>query len=143
MPSLLGNFFIKALVNSPFHSILGNSFAVITVTGRKTGKPITTPINVATVGGVLTVISLRDRTWWRNLREARPAWLRRAGKRSRVRAELLEAPEAVQSNLQEYFAQYPGYAKYYQIPSGKDGKPDPRELEKLSDRHVIIHLYPL
>ena len=79
MPSPLANFFMKSLINSPLHSLLGENFAVITVTGRKTGKPITTPVNTLPVDGILTVLSQRDRTWWRNLRGGRMAQLRRAG----------------------------------------------------------------
>jgi hypothetical protein len=77
MPSSLDNFFIKTLIISPLHPLLDESFAVITVTGRRTGKPITTPINIVCVDSVLTVVSMRDRTWWRNLRKGRPAQPRR------------------------------------------------------------------
>jgi len=68
MPSALENFFMKAIINSPFHSLLGESFAVITFEGRKSGKRYSTPVNVARVDSTWIVVSMRERTWWRNLR---------------------------------------------------------------------------
>jgi len=143
MPSLLGNFFIKTLINSPFHPLLGKSFAVITVTGCKTGKPISTPINTVYIDGILTVISMRNRTWWRNLRKGRPAQLSRAGKRFKVRGEIVETPDQVTSGLEKYFAQYPGYAKYFNIRPGPDGKPDHRELMLQASERVLIRIFPV
>jgi deazaflavin-dependent oxidoreductase (nitroreductase family) len=143
MPSPIGNFFVKTLVSSPLHSLLGKSFAVITVTGRKTGRSISTPINTVTIDDILTVISVRDRTWWRNLRGGRIAHLRWAGKRFQVRGEILENPDEIASNLKKYFAQYPGYAKYFEIRTGPEGRPDPRDLERVASERVIIRLFPV
>jgi hypothetical protein len=143
MPSLLGNFFVKTLINSPLHPLLGKSFAVITVTGCKTGKPISTPINTVYIDEILTVISMRNRTWWRNLRKGRLARLSRAGKRYMVRGEIVETPDQVISGLEKYFAQYPGYAKYFKIHPGPDGKPDPQELILHASERVLIRIFPV
>lgn len=142
MPSAIGNFFIKAIVNSPFHPLLGDSFAVITLTGRKTGKIISTPVNVVRLDGVMTVISMRSRTWWRNLKNGQPAQLRHAGKRFPVHSEIVETPAAVSAGLGAYFAQYPGYTKYFNIHPGANGQPDPTELELVASERVLIRLFP-
>jgi hypothetical protein len=143
MPSPLSNFFIKSLVNSPLHPLMGESFAVITVTGRRTGKLITTPINTVCIDGILTVVSMRNRTWWRNLRNESPAQLSHTGKRIMVRGEILETPIQVISDLEKYFAQYPGYAKFFKLHSDPEGKPDPQELKLLAGERVIIRLFPI
>jgi len=57
------------LIKSPFGKLMGENLAVITVTGRKTGRLISTPINVARQADVFTTTSTRERTWWRNLRD--------------------------------------------------------------------------
>jgi len=142
MPSPIGNFFIKTLVNSPMHPLLGESFAVITLTGRRTGKTITTPINTVPVEDALTVVSLRDRTWWRNLRGGRIAQLRHVGKRFSVRGEIVESVTEVQSTLTKYFAQYPGYAKYFSVHTDSSGKLDPEELKRAAGERVVIRLFP-
>jgi deazaflavin-dependent oxidoreductase (nitroreductase family) len=81
---------MKVIINSPFHSLLGESFAVITFEGRKSGKHYSTPVNVARVDGEWTIVSMRERTWWRNLRGGRKAQLRVAGQRLQVRGKVVE-----------------------------------------------------
>jgi hypothetical protein len=58
MPTPVGNFIIKALINSPLHPLQGESFAFIALTGRKTGKSITTPINTVLLD--IVSVSLSD-----------------------------------------------------------------------------------
>jgi hypothetical protein len=143
MPSAISNLFVKTLINSPLHPLLGKSHAVILVTGRKTGKSITTPINIVSIEGAQTVISLRSRTWWRNLRKGRIAQLhQQAGKTFPVRAEVVETPAQVATWQVKYLSQYPGYAKYFGIHPGPDGKLLPQELERLAAERVIIRLFP-
>ena len=57
-----GNSFIAWLLRSPLHGLLSGNTLLITVTGRKTGRPITTPVNYVRDGDRLWVISNRDRT---------------------------------------------------------------------------------
>jgi deazaflavin-dependent oxidoreductase (nitroreductase family) len=143
MPTRFGNFLIKSIVVSPFHVLLGNSFSVITVTGRKTGKLITTPVNTVTIDNCLSVISLRSRTWWRNLSGGQTAELHRAGKQIPVRGEIIKDPGEIVSNLQKYFIQYPGYARYFQVRTGQDGMPSQEDLKKVAEERVIIRLIPI
>jgi deazaflavin-dependent oxidoreductase (nitroreductase family) len=142
MPSRISNFFVKTLLNSPLHPLMGRNTALITVTGRKTGRSICTPINTITLEDALTVISMRKRTWWRNLREGRTGFLHQAGKTFPVHADVVETPEKVITWLEKYFTQYPGYAKFFGIDSGPDGTPIPQELEHLAAERVIIRLFP-
>jgi len=140
MPSPIGNTIMKTIVNSPLHALVGRNIAVITVIGCKTGNPIETPINVVRVGETLMVISMRKRTWWRNLRGGQISRLRLAGKLLAVRGEVIEPPSDVVNALKDYFIQYPGYAKYFNLKLGTDRSPDPLELERLAQERVIIKL---
>ncbi len=63
-----GNDFMAWLLRSPLHTLLSSHTMLITVTGKKTGKPYTTPVDYYSEGGYLWVISSRSRTWWRNLK---------------------------------------------------------------------------
>ena len=142
MPSPIGNFFIKTIVNSPLNFLLGASFAVITIAGHKTGRRFSTPINVKRHGDTWTVISMRSRTWWRNLRGGAVAQLRVGGKQVKVHGDIIETTTDVAVGLVEYFRQYPSYAKYFDIHISADGQPDPRELERVANDRIIIHLHP-
>jgi len=140
MSGNIGNSFMKAIINSPLHLLLGPGFALITVQGRKTGKPVSTPVNVVKDGDGLTVVSLRTRTWWRNLRGGRPAMLRLAGRQLSVRGEVLEAQNDVAQGFAHFFTRFPNYAKYYGVQPAAEGGVATESLERLADKHVVIHL---
>ena len=76
-----GNPFVSALLRSPLHGLLGTKFMLVSVTGRKTGRTYTTPVNYVRQGDTLAVISRRGRTWWRNLSKPAPVLVRLRGKR--------------------------------------------------------------
>jgi deazaflavin-dependent oxidoreductase (nitroreductase family) len=141
MPSSIGNFFMKAMIHSPLHSLLGDRFAVITVTGRKTGRPISTPINVSPDADRYNVVSMRNRTWWRNLRGDVPARLHVSGKTFPVRGEIVEEPGAVREALQRYFQKYPDYAKYFNVKLTPEGQLDSNDLQRAAEERLIIRLH--
>ena len=140
MSGNIGNIFMKAIINSPLHPLLGSGFALITVAGRKTGLPVSTLVNVVKDGDGLTVVSLRNRTWWRNLRGGRPATLRLAGKQLSVRSEVLEAQDDVVQAFVHFFQRFPNYAKYYGVQPAADGFVAREVLDQLADKHVVIRL---
>jgi deazaflavin-dependent oxidoreductase (nitroreductase family) len=140
MPNAISNFFMKTIVNSPLHPLLGNRFAVITFEGRKSGKRYSTPINVTQAGDTFTAVSLRSRNWWRNLRGGRGAELRVSGRQYTVRGEVLEDPGAVVDGLKQYFKQNPGYAKYFGVRFTPDGQLSDEDLERAAEARVIIKL---
>jgi len=140
MPGPIGNFFMKSVVNSPLHRLLGSNVAVITVEGRKTGKPYSTPINVMKEGDVFTATSLRSRSWWRNLRGGRLAKLRVSGRSYSVRGEVIEKHDEVVAGLGQYFRQHPDYARFFGVHLAAEGQPDRDDLEREAGERVIIRL---
>jgi hypothetical protein len=140
MPSAIGNFFMKSIVNSPLHPLLGGGIAVISVQGCKTGKHYSTPVNVVKDDGVFTVVSLKNRHWWRNLRGGRPAELRLSGVNYSVHGEVLESHEEVVEGLGRYFERHPAYAKYFGVNISPGGQPAPEDLEREARLRVIVHL---
>lgn len=142
MPSPIENFVIKAIVRSPLHPLLGSSFAVITVKGTKTGRLYSTPINVAPQDEGYTVVSLRNRTWWRNLRRGQIARLRLAGRTLPVTATIFEDPTQVVEELACYFQKYPAYAKYFGVKRSDDGQPSNVDLQTAAQDRVIVQLTP-
>lgn len=143
MPGRISNFFMKTIVNSPLHPLLGNRFAVITVEGRKSGKQYSTPINVGRDGETFTAVSLRNRTWWRNLQGGRQAQLRVSGRQYTVCGDVLEDHDAVVDGLTQYFKQNPGYARYFGVRLASDGRPSGEDLDRAADERVIIRFSPV
>jgi hypothetical protein len=143
MADTFGNSFMKLLICSPLHPLVGKNLGVITVTGSKTGRSISLPVNVSSVHGIPTVISKRDRTWWRNLRGGRTAKLHLAGKTSLVRAETVENPELINAGLKDFFNEYPANARYFGINPGVENEIMPEALQSLSEERVLIRFFPI
>lgn len=141
VPSVVGNFFLKALIRSPLHASLGSSFTVITVRGCTSGRKLQLPVNVAVQkDGSLLVISMRSRSWGRNLQADPRAFLHTAGKDQEVLAEIVDSPDQVADGLAKFFAQYPAYEKYYAVPVVPDGRPDPDALRRVAGERDLIRL---
>ena len=83
--------FITNIMNPIFRRT--GAFPIITQRGRRTGKVISTPINVVEVGGTRYLVSPRGETGWsRNLRAVGDCSLRVKGREERFRA--VEVPPA-------------------------------------------------
>src|SRR3990172_8418081 len=120
MPSPMANAMMRFILASPLHPLLGPSFAVVSVEGRRTGRMRSTPVNAVRDGDTFTVLSMASRSWWRNLRGDRPATLLVSGKRYPVRGEVIEAVEQVSAALREHFIHNPGLACYFKVQLDAD-----------------------
>jgi hypothetical protein len=59
---------VRRVLASPVHDLLGPRVALLTITGRRTGRSFQVPVGILEDGRGLVVLSRRDRRWWRNLR---------------------------------------------------------------------------
>jgi deazaflavin-dependent oxidoreductase (nitroreductase family) len=76
---------IKHVMNPLF--LLTGAFPVLTITGRRSGKPYRTPINVLELNGSRYLVSPRGETGWsRNLRASGHASLKLRGRQTRYTA---------------------------------------------------------
>lgn len=140
MPGQFANRVVRALVESPLHSLMGDRLGVIQVVGRVTGRTYATPVNVDREGPGWMVTSLRERTWWRNLRAGAHAKLRLAGRTCAVQASVEERPEAVLEGLTAYFGRHPREARYFGVRLDAAGRPAREDLERAAAKRVIIRL---
>jgi len=60
---------VKALLRSPLHRIASGSTALITVTGRRSGRSYTFPVSYRREGDVVRIVVgwPESKVWWRNL----------------------------------------------------------------------------
>lgn len=96
-----GNNMMTWVLRSPLHGLAGRSL-LITVTGRKSGAQYTLPVNYTRAGDVITILSRRERTWWRNLRGGAPVTLRVDGKDVKGHGTVVEDEAEVAAALQAY-----------------------------------------
>jgi len=128
------------LLKSPFHSMVSKNMLLVSVTGRKSGKSITTPTNYVRDGNVLWVLSWRDRTWWRNLRGGAKLQVLLARKNLTVTGNVIEAKDAVTGQLVEYYTKVPQYARYSGIALDAAGKPSLSDCERAAEKMVIVRI---
>ena len=93
---------LKRLLPSPFHFLASSRAMLITVIGRKSGKPITFPVNYVRQGAGIIVISRKDRTWWKNLRGGASVTLWLAGKQVTAWGTVVEDIPGVVAVLANY-----------------------------------------
>jgi deazaflavin-dependent oxidoreductase (nitroreductase family) len=104
----LANETVKFLLRSPLHGLVSNRVMLITVSGRKTGRLYTTPVNYVRDGDRIAIVSRSHRTWWRNLRGGTQVAVRVRGKDLKGVAEVVvDDKEAVAKAL---LALHPRYS---------------------------------
>lgn len=136
----LSNWFMGGLLHSPLHPLLSRNLITISVTGRKSGRVYTTPVNYVQDGRRLYITSLRERQWWRNVRGEATAVMRWQGHDVRVTAEVLEEPEAVLAALARYLELAPSAASWLNIGLDAAGQPDSAAMSRFVRERVIIIL---
>jgi deazaflavin-dependent oxidoreductase (nitroreductase family) len=120
--------------------MLSGGMMLITVTGRKTGRRVTTPVQYLRDGNDLWITSTRQRTWWRNLRGGAEVNLRLRGKDVRGRGESIEAEPALAQGFQRYFQSAPHAAKYFGVKHDAAGRPRDEDIARLSHERVMIRI---
>lgn len=128
------------LLKSPLHGIISRGVMLITVTGRKSGKSISTPTNYVRDGNTLWVISWRERTWWRNLRGGAKVRVLLAGKIVEGHGQVVEEEKAVAQNVFEYYRKTPQNAKYVQISVDSTNMPMSADCERAAQKMVTIKI---
>lgn len=136
----VGNFFNKAILTSPLHSIASSNTLLISFIGHKSGKAYTTPVNYAQHGDVVRITSSAVRNWWRNLKANPDVELQLRGKAVRGTAEVFEEPAAVAAELAAYLSSFPQSARYFGIRTDEDGTFNQDDLLKSSQGRVMIRV---
>ncbi len=140
MTENIGNRIMTWMVRSPLGRLTGEGMAVITVRGRKTGREISTPINVTREGDIFTVVSSRERTWWRNVRDGARATLQTGGKSIHVTGTVFETDNDVVTQLGVLLHAHPAMAKYFKVRINLDGQPEEDDLARVAPGRVVIRL---
>ena len=132
------NDFVVLALKSPLHVIMGETM-LLTVTGRKTGRKITLPVNYARDGDDLWILTSRDRTWWRNLREGGPVGIRLHSRDYDGLGEVIQNEQAVTAHLMEYVKHLPQSARYFGLRV-ENGEPNCEDLARVSKERLFVHI---
>ena len=137
---MTGNDFVSFFLRTPFRVFLGNTM-LITVTGCKTGRKYSTPVGFYREGDILWVISNRDRTWWRNVKNGANVSLLLNGKTVKAFAEAEMDEEAVEKRLLDYVGHIPMAAKPMGIRI--DHKtPNREDITRVAKERLFVRIKP-
>ena len=135
---MTGNNFVTFFLRTPLHVFLGNTM-LITVTGCKTGRKYSTPVGFYQAEDCLWVISNRDRTWWRNVRNGANVSLLLKGKTVNAFAEAEMDETAIEKRLLEYIRLTPMAAKSLGIRM-ENRTPNAADIARVAKDRLFIKI---
>jgi hypothetical protein len=108
------NSFMKWAVTTPgIQTLVGQGVALLSFTGRKTGKRYDIPVSYQRDGDVVTVITKKLRKWWHNFETPAEVEVRLAGKRYAGKAEARTDAAEMLDFMTGYLEMRPIDAKAY------------------------------
>lgn len=126
----------KTILCSPLHGGMSRRLLLITFTGRKSGKPYTTPISYVQHGGTL-LLGVGGR-WWKNLRGGVPVQVLLRGKTHAGRAETWTDEASMTSAYRSILAENPTQARFMGITTTADGQPEPQAIQQALQRGAAV-----
>jgi nitroimidazol reductase NimA-like FMN-containing flavoprotein (pyridoxamine 5'-phosphate oxidase superfamily) len=133
----MGNVFMGGILRSPLHILLSSNTLLITFKGRRSGKQYTTPVNYALVDDLIYVTSMKDRTWWRNIRGGAQVTLRLQGKKVTGWGEVIED---VGSSLMTYLRASPNFARYFEVEVDSEGHFVEADVARAARPRVMVKI---
>jgi hypothetical protein len=107
-----------ALTTRGIQSMVGKGVALLTFTGRRSGKTYTIPVSYHREDDIVTVITKRQRSWWHNFENPAEVGLRLAGRTYTGKAEIVIDDTETLEFMIGYLEKRPIDAKAYGL--GKD-----------------------
>jgi deazaflavin-dependent oxidoreductase (nitroreductase family) len=137
---IVGNPFMKTILRSPLYPLMGKNVAVISVTGKRSGKVYSLPVNFQRDGEDVWIVSRRNRTWWKNLRGGAKVTLRLSGRDLKANGEVFEDHRKITHYLGMFILRSPAYGKFFDVGFDAEGNPIQEDLESAAESRVIIRV---
>lgn len=121
---------------------LGRGTALLTVTGRRSGRTYTTPVTYARDGDHVTVASHLRRTWWRNLPQRPEVTVRLAGTDHTGTARVRHGDDPrAEALLRAYLTRHPAVARAQHVARDTDGRLRANDLQRVLADSVIVEIH--
>ncbi len=130
---------MKAVLRSPLHGMVSKGVLLVTFTGRKSGKTLTTPVSYSQAGDQVYIFT--HAAWWKNLCPADPITLRLRGRDVQGLPETVAADKpAIAERLAAHLRDVPSDARYYGVTFDAQGNPRMEEVNKAVQTVVMIRV---
>ena len=117
--------------------LFGRGTALITFTGRKSGKRYTTPVSYSRRNGRVLLTAHESRQWWRNVAFTPEVQLRLAGEDLHATARV-ERGRVGLDDLLDFYEDQPMVARASGIRRRQDGKLDVEQVKRALDDTVVV-----
>jgi hypothetical protein len=135
---MLFNPVMEGILESPFHGLISNHTMIIYYTGSKSGKAYHIPVGYRRINNTLLTTSWKDRTWWKNFRDACDVNLLLKGKLVKAQTQVFEDEATIVEGLKNFIGSNPRVARMFTIELQAEGGPDPVSLNKAASLRVLI-----
>lgn len=131
---------MKFILRSPLHGMVSKYLALITFTGRKSGKVYTTPVSYSQQEDQVTIFTHAN--WWKNLGSGAQISLRLRGRELQGLAEpISEDKQVVAAALTDHLLRSPYDARFYDVTIGEDGNPSAGDVEQAVQTVTMIRVW--
>jgi len=137
---MTGNDFVKFFLRTPLHMFMRDTM-LITVTGLKTGKKYSTPVGFYRENGNLWVLTSRNRTWWRNVKNGADVSLFLKGKPIKAFAQADLDTRSVETRMVEYIQHVPIAARSLGIRV-ENKVPDMGDIARVAKDRLFVKIQP-
>lgn len=135
------NPYVKWLLRSPFHKLISGSILLLEVRGVKTGSVIQVPVNYIRMDDDILIVSRKERTWWRNLREQAKVTLFVERTPKTGLATAYEDEGTVRENFLAMLQSNQTYRNALGIQLDAHGQPvDPAKFEETLEPLVLVRI---
>jgi hypothetical protein len=125
-----------ALTTPGLQAMVGQGVALLTFTGRKTGRTYTIPVSYHRGEDTVTVVTKTVRNWWRNFSSPHEVQLRLAGRNYRGMAEVKTGEAEMLEFMMDYLNKRPIDAKAY----GLSGEISAEKVARILPHIVLIRI---
>lgn len=129
---------VKLLLRSPLHKLADKNVALIIYTERKTGETLSEATNYLKEGKTLRIISQRNRTWWRNLKDGATVKAILEGQQYSGWAVSSEDQEAVVTELRKIHSADPQNANLINVGLDQNGTLNENDLSVAAKDRVVV-----
>jgi hypothetical protein len=131
---------MMSVLRSSTHFLMSKTTAILTVIGKVTGKEFSFPVNYQRKDDIVLITSLRDRTWWKNLRGGAQVSLLLVGENYEGVGEVFESVFEVETYLAEFLDLNPNYPRYFGVGVDEQGEFYPDDLAKAAENRVMVRV---
>jgi hypothetical protein len=132
---------VKMLLNSPLHFIMSGNIVLLTFTGRKSGRVLSTPVSYRIVDGSVHCFTDYVNQWWRNLQDVESIELLLKGKKLIGKPIVVSKDQVVIAQaFGDFLTALPRSASFSDVSLDKDKIPNQQDVERAAKELVFIEI---